>query len=291
MESSNNNSRVRIASRFRAVCSVSALALLGLIAATPLNMGGCTVDQIRTGLSAGGEAIEGSTLSEADELPLGESAACAITTRYPIWKNDAANRYVNLVGMTVASGCDRPDIAFSFAVLDTNEVNAFSAPGGFVMITRGALLRITDESELAGVLGHEIGHVVLKHGMAATSRAMQSEAGRKALKALSGSNARVQQFGFAADTVTDTVLSKGWDQPEEFAADEQAVKLVIRANYDPAGFERFLGKLQSSGGSLMSTHPSQAERLARITKQIDAAGARGRGQTLAERFAANIKTR
>jgi predicted Zn-dependent protease len=281
----------RFARRIQLLCSASALALAGLLISTPANMGGgCSTSNMNiAGLVQGtGQVIQSQTLSEGDELAMGESAVCAITTRYPIWNNDAANRYVNLVGMTVASGCSRPEIPFSFVVLDTDEVNAFSAPGGFVMVTRGALMRMSDESELAGVLGHEIGHVVLRHGFEVTKAAMASEGFKKAA---SSADSRVQQFGFAVDAMTDTILNKGWDQPQEFAADEQAVKMLIATHYDPAGFERFLGKLNASGGSLMSTHPAKGERLARVTKQINDSGARGKGQALPDRFAANIKTR
>lgn len=284
-----NKMRNRLSARL--ICSGSALALAGLLIVTPLNVGGgCSMSNVNVaGMIQGtGQLAQSATLSENDELAMGESAVCAITTRYPIWNNDAANRYVNLVGMTVASGCSRPEIPFSFAVLDTDEVNAFSGPGGFVMVTRGALARMSDESELAGVLAHEIGHVVLRHGFEVTKAAIGAE-GLKQI-AMSADN-RVQQFGIGADALKDTLLAKGWDQPQEFAADQEAVKMLVATNYDPAGFERFLGKLQSAGGSLMSTHPAKGERLARVTQQINAMNARGKGQTLPERFAANIKLR
>lgn len=265
----------------------SLLALLGVVATTPLNMGGCSVNNMNVGglIQGGGQTIQGMTLSEKDELTIGESAVCAITSRYPLSTDDKLNRYVNLVGMTVASACPRDDIQFCFGVLETNEVNAFSAPGGFVLITRGALMQMQDESELAGVLAHEIGHVVLRHGFDVTKAAMQAEG----LSTMAKSASPDQQLGAGADGLSKTLLSQGWAQPQEFSADDEAVHYIVRANYDPAGFERFLRRLDQSGGSLMSTHPGKHERLAKVSAMIDKLAARGKGQTLKARFEENVR--
>ena len=265
----------------------SLLALLGVVATTPLNMGGCSVNNMNVGglIQGGGQAIQGATLSEKDELAIGESAVCAITSQYPLSTNDKLNKYVNLVGMTVASACPRDDIQFCFGVLETNEVNAFSAPGGFVLITRGALMQMQDEAELAGVLAHEIGHVVLRHGFDVTKAAMQAEG----LSTMAKSASPDQQLGAGADGLSKTLLSQGWAQPQEFSADDEAVHYIVRAGYDPAGFERFLRRLDQSGGSLMSTHPGKHERLAKVSAMIDKLAARGKGQTLKARFDGSVK--
>jgi len=265
----------------------SILALLGVVATTPLNMGGCSVNNMNVGglIQGGGQAIQGATLSEKDELAIGESAVCAITTQYPLSTDESLNRYVNLVGMTVASACPRDDIQFCFGVLETSEVNAFSAPGGFVLVTKGALMQMQDEAELAGVLAHEIGHVVLRHGFEVTKAAMQAEG----LSTMARSASPDQQLGAGADGLSKTLLSQGWAQPQEFAADDEAVHYLVRAGYDPTSFERFLQRLDQAGGTLMGTHPGKHDRLAKVSAMVNKLAARGKGQTLKQRFDGNVR--
>jgi predicted Zn-dependent protease len=281
--SSSNQTRGRVGRR---IGLGSAVTLLAAAVALPFNLGGgCSTTDILNTARDVPQTFDQLTLSEADEPAMGESVVIAVTGRYRLSADEKLNRYVNLVGMAVASASAATDIQFSFAVLDTDEVNAFSGPDGYVMVTLGALQRMEDESELAGVLGHEIGHIAMHHGLAVAKSAAASGAMAKvARRALD----KTAQLDFVLDAGVQTVLSKGWAQPQEFAADEEAVRSVIKANYDPAGFERFIRKLDAAGGSLMSTHPGKAERVARIAKQIDAANARGKGQTLKERFAANV---
>ena len=269
-----------------------ALALLGLVCATPLNMGGCSANNLNIGglVQGGSQALQGATLGEKDELALGESAVCAITSKYPLSTDEKLNRYVNLVGMSVASGSPRNDIPFSFGVIETDQVNAYSTPGGFVLVTRGALMKMDDEAELAGVLAHEVGHVVLGHGLTAAKNAMVAGGGAKALQS-TGVGQATQQFGLGVDGLTNKLLAGTWEQPQEFSADDEAVHYLVAANYDPAGFERFLRKLESAGGTLMSTHPAKRDRIAKVSALVDRLVARGKGQTLRKRFEQNVKKR
>ena len=270
----------------RWIAGGSLLSLLGVVALTPFNMGGCAAGNMDIAgmVKGGGQVAQAWSLSEKDEPAMGESVVCAVTTQYPLSRDEKLNRYVNLVGLAVASGCPRHDINFCFAVLDTNEVNAFSGPAGYVMITRGAISRMNDESELAGVLAHEIGHVVLRHGYEVTKNAMQLQGASQ----LASSASRDSRFNGGADALVKTVVSQGWEQPQEFAADQEAVTYLVQSHYDPAGFERFLRKMEAGGGNLMSTHPGKTERVKRVTAKIDQLKARGQGQTLADRFAANV---
>src|SRR5258708_981953 len=158
------------------------IALIAIIFTTPFNMGGCADTTSQLGQAIGGrqgEAIGGAvgsfaeteSLGEKDERAMGESVAMAVTTRYPIIQNDKLNQYVSLVGLTLAANSPRPDGHWLFAVVDTPEVNAFSGPDGYVLITRGAIAQMKDEAELAGVLSHEMSHVLDKHGLAAVKQA------------------------------------------------------------------------------------------------------------------------
>ena len=120
------------------------------------------------GLGAAGQtlgAVPGAftDLEEAEEIELGRSVTAAIGARYKVLRDPQLTKYVALVGNAVANVSDRPDIRYYFAVLDSDDINALAAPGGFVFVTRGALALMPDESALAGVLGHEIGHIALRH--------------------------------------------------------------------------------------------------------------------------------
>jgi beta-barrel assembly-enhancing protease len=235
-------------------------------------------------VQGGGQLVQAASLSEADEPAMGEAVVCAVTNRYRLSTDEKLNRYVNLVGLTVASTCPRQDIEFSFGVLETNEVNAYSGPSGYVLITRGALRQMADESELAGVLAHEMGHIILRHGFTVTQEAMKTAGLTRAAQSV---DRRASQFGGAIDALADVALKTGWAQPQEFEADAEAVYYLVNANYDPTGFERFLEKLESSGGG-MSTHPGKQQRIAKVSQLIDELKARGKGQTLRERFVKNV---
>jgi predicted Zn-dependent protease len=215
---------------------------------------------------------------------IGQSVAIGITNKYPLSTDAALNDYVNLVGLTVASVSPDPSINYAFGVLETPEVAAYSAPGGYVFISRGALAMIEDESELAAVLAHEVAHVSLHHGIDALRRSKAASAGVSAVQINSN---RAVQFGQLIDEAVNIAL-RPFGQPEEMAADAQAVKYLADAGYDPKGLLRFLQRLQTastSGGGLMSTHPRTPDRIAAVQRQAGNAT----GATLKERYAANVK--
>lgn len=270
-----------------------------VFAFVPFNMGGCAASDIaansvgvpvsglvNSGVGAGVKTVRTASLREE---PLGEAVAVNVTNRYGLSSDDNLNRYVTLVGLTVASVSPRPELRFYFGVLDTDEVNAFSGPNGYVMITRGALHHMQDESELAGVLSHEIGHVCKRHGIQAAQGAGFIDAGMT----LAQGSGYYAQFGQAADGVVEVITTKGFSQPQEDEADAAAVEYVTAAGYDPAGYLHFLQRLQQSrrkgGLKLMSTHPGLDERVNRVSAEVAATGKAGKGAMLAERFALNVK--
>lgn len=216
---------------------------------------------------------------------IGQSVAIGITNRYPLIVNEELNDYVSLVGLTVASVSKNPGINFTFGVLDTSDVAAYSTPGGYIFISRGALALVQDESELAGVLAHEVAHVALNHGM----EAVKSNSNMQVLSsAIQAGNSQAAQWGQFIDGALDIAISKPYSRGQESGADAEAVKYLIAAGYDPKGLLRFLQKLQSqgsSGGGLMSTHPGTADRIAAVQRQAGNAT----GAMLKERYAANVK--
>lgn len=221
---------------------------------------------------------------------IGQSVAVAISNRYQLSNDQALNEYVNLVGLTVASVSPRSDINYAFGVLDTPSVGAYSAPGGYIFITTGALRLIQDEAELAGVLAHEVAHVAMDHGIEAVKAAKGADFVVSAAKTY---DQNVRAYGRNVDVVVDTVLVKGYSRDQESRADTEAVKYLAAAGYDPNGLVRFLQNLQrqpnSGGGQLMSTHPGTAQRVADAQRQV--AQTRATGVTLRDRYAANVRIR
>jgi predicted Zn-dependent protease len=221
---------------------------------------------------------------------IGESVAIGITNRYPLASDQSLQDYVNLVGLTVASVAPNSDLDYAFGVLETPQVGAYSAPGGYIFITRGALNLVQDESELAGVLAHEIAHVAKNHGIEAVKQAKFADVVSTGAQAVS---ADARQYANQVEFGTDFVLVKGYSRTQESDADSLAVRYLAAAGYDPGGLLRFLQRLQSSTGAgggmqqLMSTHPGTAERVASVGRQV--ASMNVRGVTLRDRFAANVR--
>ena len=149
------------------------------------------------------------------------------------------HRYVSLVGLALAQGSTRPDLPWTFIVLDTDGVNAFAAPGGYVHITRGALALIKNEAELAGVLGHEIIHVTEKHTIRAIQKSKAVQMG--AAETLSGNSALMQQ---AVTATYDNIVDRGFGRAEENESDEKGVALANKTGYAPNGLVAFLTTLK-----------------------------------------------
>ena len=278
MKSKNSTSRLFVTG--------SLTAAIALLAMLPFNMGGCgagNIDVMQLA-SGGNKAIKAAGMNEKNEPAIGQAVSLSLTNTYGVTHDERLARYVVLVGQTVASRTSRADQPWVFGVLDTDTVNAFSGPGGYVWVTRGAIRQMQDESELAGVLGHEIGHVVKQHGLHAAQQAGIADAG---LTAASSTSAGAS-FGGLSDKVVDIITKEGFSQPQEFEADAESVKYTAAAGYDPDGLLNFLTRIrnqQKAGNtSMFSTHPGMDDRIKRIRDQISAARTGWHGATLRERF-------
>ena len=232
---------------------------------------------------------------EQEEHELGRIAAATLLGAAKPMSNGDLEAYVSKVGLWVALQSERPDLPWRFAVLDDNSINAFAAPGGYVFVTRGLLARLHNEAELAGVLGHEISHVVLKHHL----KALRREAGTQLLSDL-GSDALAQKAGRIPPELLNTVsaqaktlYTRGLDKSDEYAADQLGVQLAGRAGYDPYGLLavlQTLDSMDSNDGSLAllyQTHPRPADRLAQLDKLSEQLDAFGQQPTLEPRFVAS----
>lgn len=205
------------------------------------------------------------SLSDEDEAKIGRQATANMFGVAPLVKDDALQRYVNTVGRWVAMGSERPDLPWHFGVIDSADVNAFSAPGGYVLITRGLYASLSDEAELAGVLGHEIAHVVERDHIEVMRKAMLLDEGRKAVeKKLSDDKDELVRrlVGNGAE-----LFARRLDQDAEFQADRKGVVLAARAGYSPFGLPAVLQKIASVSKNddrvqlLYKTHPAPEVRL------------------------------
>jgi hypothetical protein len=198
------------------------------------------------------------------------------------------HRYVALVGMALAQASEKPNFEWTFIVLDTDAVNAFAAPGGFVHITRGALGLLQDEAELASVLGHEIIHIAEQHTIRSIQKSKAIQMG--ADETLSGNAAL---FNRLVDNVYLSILNNSFGRAEENESDEKGVALANRIGYAPQGLSGFLTRLQERNKDskekrgLFASHPEMKERLERLAKQITSQKLAAKA-TLSDRYRKNI---
>jgi predicted Zn-dependent protease len=229
-------------------------------------------------------------VTEEEERQLGEGVSEKVRQRYGVVQDPAVHRYVALVGSVVAQAGSRPNLGYHFIVLDTDGVNAFAAPGGYVHITRGALALISNEAELAGVLAHEIIHVTEKHTIKAIQKGKLVQMG--ADEKLAGNAALLNK---AVEKATDVVLA-GFGRAEELEADDKGLVLANKVGYAPNGLSAFLTRLSERNKTatekqgLFASHPEMQERLDKIAKHI-AADKLASAATLAERYRKTIAYR
>jgi predicted Zn-dependent protease len=235
-----------------------------------------------------------SDIPEAQEIELGQGIAANLLSLAPLYKNPKAQAYVNHVGRWLALQTERPDLPWTFAVLDDNEYNAFAAPGGYIVITKGLLLKMHSESELAGVLAHEMSHVLKKHHLIALRKAAGTSLATDLL------SMGVQKKGLSPEVLKwasagTELYGHGLDRDDELEADRMGVVIAARAGYEPYGLPSVLQTLealnpQDSGLSLLfKTHPPLADRIAALDKaMVNKFDAFEQQQDGIARFKANI---
>jgi predicted Zn-dependent protease len=222
-------------------------------------------------------------VSQEQEVALGQRSAEQVAAQLPLLRDPIINAYVADLGERIARGTSRADLAWRFAVVDARDVNAFALPGGFIYINRGLIERTERLDELAGVLGHEIGHVVLRHSVKQLEKATKTNVGIVIVCTLTG-----WCEGSAAQ-VAINVAGSAWfahhSRQDEAAADSDAVFSVARAGISPAGIPRFFETLlrerRSSPGPLETwfrSHPLEENRVERtrdLVKRLPAGTLRG----------------
>jgi len=239
---------------------------------------------------------ERTVMDEQTEIAEGQKAHQQVLQEYGVYANPQLQAYVNEVGQKLAKQSHRANLKWTFTVLDSPEINAFALPGGYVYVTRGIMAYLDSEAELAGVIGHEIGHVTARHGAQQATRQQTAGIGVLAATVL-GAVLESQGVGGATDLasqVSQTAAAgyiASYSREQESQADELGAEYLARNQYNPENMvdvitvlknqERFAaetakaeGRPVPSGASWLASHPSNDKRLADI-RQI-AAGYQGR---------------
>lgn len=258
-------------SSVRVAVAAIAVAWLVVLAAPGGAMAGARQIPGRLGdvLGKSQDVLGNLVITDQQEQQIGAEVSQRIRDRYGVVQDADVHRYVSLVGMVLAQASSRPRLPWKFIVLDTDGVNAFAAPGGYVHITRGALALIANEAELADVLAHEMIHVTEKHTLAAIKKGKMIQMGADQANVTQGS----ELFQKLVDASTEVVL-KGFGRKEELEADEKGIRLANSIGYSPGGLSAFLTRLtdRNKGSTikqgLFASHPDMQERLDKLKKQI-----------------------
>ena len=212
-------------------------------------------------------------IDEPREIEIGRQLAAVLLGSKPLHADLALQRYVNRLGRWISLQSSRPQLPWTFGVLDDPGFNAFAAPGGYIFVTKGLVDRV-DEAELAGILAHEITHVTAKHHL----QALAAKARSGLLTQLLASQVRTNNVVTGAISQQMLALgrdlySRGLDQADEYASDREGVALAARAGFDPYGLPAVLQQLRSAAPDnplftlTLSTHPPAQQRL----EQLEAA--------------------
>lgn len=209
--------------------------------------------------------------SEPEEIAIGRQIAGNLLGAAPLVKDAALQKYVNKVGRWVANQSERAELAWHFGVIESSDINAFAAPGGYIFITRGLYQMLADEGELAGVLGHEIAHVLRRHHLKILQQSNLLDLGSTVVAQQIGDNQKIAALiGSGAE-----ILSRGLDKDAEFEADRIGVVLTARAGYDGYGLTQVLQVIGHAAASedsvalLFKTHPHPNTRLEKLAQVMD----------------------
>ncbi len=235
-------------------------------------------ESITRGVRALGKSYEDITAEQ--EHFIGRAVSAKILEKYQVLDKPALNNYLNLLGQTLSSFSDRPETfaGYHFLSLDSHEINAFAAPGGFIFITKGMLQLCSNEDELAAVLAHEISHVSNQHGLKTIKKSrftqalaiIASESARHGdIKELEGMTDSLEG---AIDDVLDTLVVNGYSRAQEAEADLGAVLITSRSGYNPHALRTMLTtmgqELKPHRRDFVRTHPPVTVRIKSVNSQL-----------------------
>ncbi len=246
-----------------------------------LSFSGCTEEQINLTLNSITNVTKASKeLNPEQEYYLGRTVSANIFSRYSLYNNKKATSYINYIGNTLALNSTVPETfgGYHFAILESSEINAFAAPGGFIFVTKGMLKLCKNEDALAAVLAHEIAHIELKHGINSIKKSkitsalsqigmdIADEYGDEDIKNIT------KEFGGSINDIVNTMIVKGYSRSSEYEADISAVELLQKTGYDQNAMVQMLSKmdkrLKNDHAGFGSTHPSPKDRIENLTPYL-----------------------
>lgn len=237
-------------------------------------------------------------ITEEEEHYIGRAVAARLLSKMPPVNDEGLNRYVQAVLQAVAGASDRPELfsGWHAQVVDSDEVNAVSAPGGYVFLTTGLLRALEDEEELAAVLAHEAAHISCRHGVKTIKASRLTKVfellGAEAAERYSSKDLKrlTDLFGGTVDDVVSALVVSGYSQDKEFEADREGAKFAKRAMYDPQALNRFIARSAGGKGGFLKTHPSSTKRLKALDEEPLAPGVGYAGAgTRKKRFLAAVR--
>jgi len=274
----------------RIIRLILALSLVGII-----SVDFAFAEDFRERVSAVETEKDVSSLSDIEaEIVFGRELSARILGNYSLLNDEKINRYVNLVGKAVALHGGRPELIYRFAVLDSDELNAFATPGGYVFITRGALMKMENEAQLAGVLGHEIAHIEKKHVVNELNIRGDEGSGGGIVGLVEGSKGTLKgALEQAVDDAVNILMNRGYKVKDEIEADGVGILLASIAGYHPSALREFLKNAESfeqEDKTYKGEHPMLEVRIEEMDKVLEAHGLQDLEKAKArERFCENVK--
>lgn len=252
------------------------VSLFVLTGCASLDLSGISPHMGMISTAASSTAKASRQISDEEEYYVGRSVAARIISTYPMYRNKKSVEYINTIGTTLSLYSEKPFThgGYHFAVLDSDEINAFACPGGTIFITKGMLNTVKNEEELAAVLAHEIAHVNHRDGISSIKKSRWTEAltviGSQAAKQYGPQELSqlVNIFEGSIDDVVKTLVVNGYGKTQEYDADKSALIYLAKAGYNPDALKNFLEKLVSlgkeSGGGILKTHPATSDRIENV---------------------------
>ena len=216
-----------------------------------------------------------SSQGENEEIEIGRGITSTILGAAKLVSNNSLQRYVNLVGQNIAQHSERKNLPWTFGIVDTPSINAFAAPGGYILVTSGLFAILDTEDELAAILAHEIVHVNKKHHYNIIQKQKMVEFGSKFMSSALGKD---DKTGISKRLVNmgGELIARGLDKDAEYEADRDGVILAARAGYDSSAMLTVLSKLQTKSRTkgdesmklFTATHPTPSDRIQALTDQM-----------------------
>jgi predicted Zn-dependent protease len=237
-----------------------------------------TVSRLHTGalLASTAALLAACGVSQQQEVQMGQQEAAQVRQQLPLLKDPVVNQYVEQLGQSIAHTTSRADLDWHFHVVNSDQVNAFALPGGFIYVNRGVLDRATNESEVGAVIGHEIEHVVRRHSVKQMEQMQGADVGLAVTCALT--SICNSGLGQAAINVGGSAIFAKFSRTDEQQADEGGFKNEMNAGLNPTGmltmFQKLLAEEQQSGGGQsavsgwFSDHPGTQDRIADVQRLL-----------------------